>query len=68
MEKGGPEEQIPVIIHNPYGLNIRPEKQIAAVLELSRSQVKAMLEKGKIEIRIVGGDVYVYQSGQNDHT
>ena len=68
MEKGGPEEQIPVIIHNPYGLNIRPEKQIAAVLELSRSQVKAMLEKGKIEIRVVGGDVYVYQSGQNDHT
>ena len=68
MEKGGPEEQIPVIIHNPYGLNIRPEKQIAAVLELSRSQVKSMLEKGKIEIRIVGGDVYVYQSGQNDHT
>ncbi len=42
-------EQIIVVIHNPYQLKIRPEKQISEVLGLSRSQVKSLLEKGKIE-------------------
>ncbi|MDE6750695.1 MAG: DUF1062 domain-containing protein [Lachnospiraceae bacterium] len=45
----GPEEQIEVTIHNPYQLNIRPEKQIAAVLGLSGSQVKKLMEQGKIK-------------------
>lgn len=43
------EEQITVVIHNPYQLKIRPEKQMAEVLGLSRSQVKSLLEKGEIE-------------------
>lgn len=47
-------EQILITINNPYGLKIRPEKQIAMVLGMSRSQVKSLLEKGEIEIKIHG--------------
>lgn len=42
-------EQIEVAINNPYQLRIRPEKQIAEVLGLSRGQVKSLLERGEIE-------------------
>ncbi|MDE7284613.1 MAG: DUF1062 domain-containing protein, partial [Lachnospiraceae bacterium] len=45
----GPEEQIEVTIHNPYQLKIRPEKQIGAVLGLSGSQVKKLMEQGEIK-------------------
>ena len=45
-------EQILVTIYNPYGLKIRPEKQIAMVLGLSRSQVKTLLGKGEIELKM----------------
>lgn len=45
----GPEEQIEVTIYNPYQLKIRPEKQIAAVLGLSGSQVKKLMEQGEIK-------------------
>ncbi len=45
-------ERLLVTIHNPCQLKIRPEKQIAEVLGLSRSQVKGMLEKGEIELRM----------------
>lgn len=38
VEGGG--QQTILTIHNPYGLKIRPEKQIAEVLNLSRSQVQ----------------------------
>ncbi len=38
------------IVHNPYGLKIRPEKQIAGILGLSRSQVKKLTEKGEITL------------------
>ena len=51
IESSGFGEQILVTVNNPYGLKIRPEKQIAMVLGLSRSQVKSLLEKGKIEIK-----------------
>lgn len=44
-------EQIEVTISNPYRLRIRPEKQIAEVLGLSRSQVKSLLEKGELELK-----------------
>ncbi len=43
------EDQIVIAINNPYQLKIRPEKQIAEALGLSRSQVKSLLEKGEIE-------------------
>ena len=43
-------EQTLVTINNPYQLKIRPEKQIAEVLGLSRSQVKSLLREGKIEL------------------
>ncbi len=50
IESSGFEEQIAVTINNPFGLKIRPEKQIAEVLGLSRSQVKSLLEEGEIEL------------------
>lgn len=51
MEYSDSKEQIVVAINNPYQLKIRPEKQIAEVLGLSRSQVKNLLVKGKIELK-----------------
>lgn len=40
-------------IQNPYRLKIRPEKQIAEVLSLSRSQVKKLLEQEVITIEVL---------------
>ena len=37
-------------IHNSYELKIRPEKQIAAVLGLSKSQVQKRIQLGEIEL------------------
>lgn len=48
-EYGDFVEQITVAVRNPCQLKIRPEKQIAEILGLSRSQVKSLLEKGEIE-------------------
>lgn len=36
-------------IHNPYGLKIRMEKQLAEILGISASRVKKMIEQGEIE-------------------
>lgn len=47
IEYGGFEEQVVIAVNNPYQLKIRPEKQIAEILGLSRSQVKDLLDKGK---------------------
>ena len=52
IENCGFGEQIVITIKNPYQLKIRSEKQIAMVLGLSRSQVKSLLEKGEIELKI----------------
>ena len=49
------EEGIVVTINNPYQLKIAPEKQIAVVLGLSRSQVKNLLGAGEIELKTYGG-------------
>lgn len=43
-ERNDCRQQIVLTIQNPYRLKIRPEKQIAEVLGLSRSQVKKLLE------------------------
>lgn len=51
IENSGFGEQILITINNPYMLKIRPEKQIALVLGLSRSQVKSLLGKGEIKIK-----------------
>lgn len=48
-EKSG-EQRTLIIIHNPYGLKIRSEKQIAEVLGLSRSHVKKLIEQETIMI------------------
>ena len=51
MESSDFGEQIEVTISNPYRLKIRPEKQIAEVMGLSRSQVKSLLGKGEVELK-----------------
>ena len=51
MEYGDFEEQIVIAINNPYQLKIRPEKQIAEILTLSRSQAKNLLENGEMELK-----------------
>ncbi len=45
------EEQMVITINNPFGLRIRPEKQIAEVLGHTRSKVKSLMEKGEIIYR-----------------
>lgn len=49
VETDGHKQQIMVSIHNPCGLKIRPEKQIAGILGLSRNQVQKMMQEGEIE-------------------
>ena len=49
MECNDSGEQILITINNPCQLKIRPEKQIAEVLGLSRSQVKSLLREGGME-------------------
>ena len=51
MEYGDFEEQVVIAVNNPYQLKIRPEKQIVEILGLSRSQVKNLLDKGKMELK-----------------
>lgn len=43
-------QQTVLTIHNPYGLKIRPEKQIAEVLNLSRSQVQKMVKEERMKV------------------
>lgn len=50
MEYGDFEECVVIVVNNPYQLKIRPEKQIAEILGLSRSQVKNLLDKGKMDL------------------
>lgn len=50
VEADGREQQIMISIHNPCGLKIRPEKQIAGMLGLSRNQVQKMMQAGEIEL------------------
>lgn len=47
---GSLEKDIIITIHNLYKLKLRSEKQIAMVLEMSRSQVKSMMEQGELEL------------------
>ena len=47
----GHGHQVEITIHNPYGLQIRPEKQIAEILNLSRSQTKKLTELGDIKLQ-----------------
>ena len=52
---GDGDERVMLTIHNPYGLKIRPEKQIAEVLGLSRSQIQKRIQEGTIELESVAG-------------
>lgn len=54
--------ELPVItINNPYQLKIRPEKQIAELLKLSRSQVKDFINQGEIEILVKRSQLIVFR-------
>lgn len=46
------KDQIVIIIHNPYQLKIHPERQIAKVLGMSRSQLKKLAEQDEIKLEI----------------
>ncbi|MDE5819259.1 MAG: DUF1062 domain-containing protein [Lachnospiraceae bacterium] len=49
-DDGGTKEGGLVLnVHNTYGLKIRPEKQIAETLGMSRSQVQNMLREGELQ-------------------
>lgn len=52
LKSSGFGGKIVIMIRNPYQRKIRSEKQIAMVLGSSRSQVKSLLEKGKIELKV----------------
>ena len=45
-----PKGRIEITVHNPYGLKVRPEKQIAEILGLSRSQIKKLMELGDVTV------------------
>lgn len=49
-ESGSFWESDLITIHNPFGLKLRAEKQIAMILGLSRSQVKSLMERGELEL------------------
>ena len=49
-EKTDCSQLLSITIRNPYGLKIRPEKQIAEVLGLSRSQVKKLMDQEEIHM------------------
>ena len=51
------KQQIEIMIHNPNGLKIRPEKQIAEILSLSRSQAKKLMELGDITVQNISPQV-----------
>lgn len=44
------ERQHMVVIQNPFGLKLRPERQLAEVLALSGSYVKKQIEMGSIKL------------------
>lgn len=47
------EAQTYIIIHNPCALKLRPEKQMAEVLNLSRSKVGKMMEQEEITMDVI---------------
>lgn len=49
-ESSASGERIEITIHNPYQIKIRPEKHIAGILGLSRSQMKCMMAQGEIKL------------------
>lgn len=48
-DDGTGEGRLVLTVHNTYGLKIRPEKQIAEILGMSRSQVQKMLREGALQ-------------------
>lgn len=46
------EKRIVIEVRDPYQLKIRPERQIAEILGMSRSQVKNLVEKGAMEWKV----------------
>ena len=51
------KHQVEIVIHNPYGLKIRPEKQIAEILGLSRSQANNLMEQRDIKVQNISPQV-----------
>lgn len=49
IDRNDCRQQILITIHNPYGLKVRPEKQIADILGCSRNCVKKLMEQEQIK-------------------
>lgn len=48
-----------IIIHNPHGLHIRPEKLAGMIMNLSRSTVKKMIDRKEIILSQKGFDIEI---------
>lgn len=48
-----------IIIHNPHGIHIRPEKLAGMILNMSRSTVKRMLDRKEIILSQKGFDIEI---------
>ena len=48
-----------ILIRNPYGVRIRPDKMAGMILGISRSAVKRMLESGQIKVLQKGMDLEI---------
>ena len=51
---------VEITVHNPYGLKVRPEKQIAEILGLSRSQIKKLMELGDVTVQNISPQVICF--------
>lgn len=56
-ENSSEGQQDLITIYNPYGLKLRPEKQIAEVLGFTRNYIKKQIEQEKIKIDIISSQV-----------
>lgn len=48
-----------IVIHNPYGIRIRPERLAGMILKLSRSAVKKMIDQKQLILYHKGSDIEI---------
>lgn len=61
---GAGEGGVVLTVRNTYGLKIRPEKQLAEILGMSRSQVQKMLREGELQWEAVQPQVISARIGE----
>lgn len=63
-DSGAGEGGVVLTVRNTYGLKIRPEKQFAEILGMSRSQVQKMLREGELQWEAVQPQVISARIGE----